>query len=62
MEKFYICEEIAERYKVSVDVVWRWCREKKLPAIKIGSMYRISAEDLKAFELANRTIPKEKKG
>ena len=56
MEKFYSCEEIAERYSVNVVTVWRWIRKHDLPAVKIGNTYRITAEDLAAFEAKHRTV------
>ncbi|MBE6801663.1 MAG: excisionase, partial [Ruminococcaceae bacterium] len=31
MEKFYSCEQIAERYGVHVVTVWRWIRKRELP-------------------------------
>lgn len=55
MEKLYTCEEIAERYKVKVKTVWEWVRTAKLPAVKIGKMYRVQEKDLAAFEETNRT-------
>lgn len=56
MEKFYSCEEIAERYRVNVVTVWRWIRRQELPAVRIGKAYRITADDLAAFEAKRRTI------
>lgn len=56
MEKFYSCEAVAERYGVKVITVWDWIRKRKLPAIKIGGQYRVSENDLKAFERNNRTV------
>ena len=46
----YTCGEVAERYKVKVITVWEWIRQQKLGAIKIGKEYRVSEEDLIAFE------------
>ena len=57
MSKMYTCEEVAERYKVKVITVWEWRRQQKLGAIKLGKEYRISEEDLIAFENARKTIP-----
>lgn len=57
MEKFYSCEEIAERYAVKVTTVWEWIRRGELPAVKVGKQYRIRADDLDAFERQNRTVP-----
>jgi len=50
------CEEVAERYGVKVSTVWAWVREKKLPAVKIGRIYKVRPEDLKVFEEQNTTI------
>ena len=41
---------------VQIITVWEWIRKKKLGAIKIGKEYRVSAEDIKAFERSRRTI------
>jgi len=55
LEKFYSCEQISERYNVKLSTVWEWIRLKRLPAVKIGRLYRISERDLIAFENSNRT-------
>lgn len=55
MERLYTCEEIAQRYSVKVPTVWRWIRNKQLPAINLnGSGYRVSESDLVAFEESKR--------
>lgn len=59
MSKLYSCDEIAERYSVQVITVWDWIRKKKLPAMKIGREYRVSDEDIKAFENKCRTVQEE---
>jgi len=41
MEKYFSCEDIAEKYGVKKITVWSWIREKKLNAIQTGKMYRI---------------------
>lgn len=56
MSKMYTCDEVAERYRVKVITVWEWIRQHKLGAIKLGKEYRISEEDLIAFENARKTI------
>ena len=55
MSKMYTCGEVAERYKVKVITVWVWIRQQKLGAIKIGKEYRVSEEDLIAFENSRKT-------
>lgn len=56
MSKMYTCEEVAQRYGVQIITIWDWIRKKKLPAIKIGKEYRISEDDIKAFEDSRRTV------
>lgn len=56
MGELYTCKDVAERYGVQIITVWEWIRKKKLGAIKIGKEYRVSAEDIKAFERSRRTI------
>lgn len=50
MRKFYTCEEVAEIYKVKIATVWHWVRSKKLNAIKLDKVYRITEEALNEFE------------
>lgn len=57
MEKFYSCEDIAERYSVKLTTVWAWIRSHKLPAVKVGKQYRVTADALAAFEKNNSTVP-----
>lgn len=59
MEKFYSCEQVADRYGVKISTVWAWIREKKLPAVKIGRIYKVKVDDLESFEKANKTIASE---
>lgn len=54
MAQMFTCEEVAERYKVKVITVWEWIRQKKLGAIKLGREYRITEDDLVAFENSRR--------
>lgn len=54
MSPLFTCEEVAERYKVKVITVWEWIRQKKLGAIKLGREYRITEDDLVAFENSRR--------
>ena len=55
MEKFYSCDQVAERYGVKIETVWSWIREKKLNAIKVGKLYRITPEQLMEFEQRGNT-------
>ena len=57
MAELHTCTDVAARYGVEVITVWDWIRKKKLGDVKIGREYRISDDDLRAFEDARRTIP-----
>ena len=61
MEKFLTCEQVAEKYRVSVCTVREWIKGKKLPALKLAGAagYRIRSEDLDAFEKRHFTTAKE---
>ena len=39
-------EEIAEYLKVSTDTIHRWIRAKKIPAHKIGRMWRFKVAEV----------------
>lgn len=56
MTDLYTCKQVAERYGVKTLTVWDWIRNKKLAAIRIGKAYRITGDDLKAFENSCRTV------
>lgn len=47
-------EEVAEKIKMSPFVVRRWLRERKLPGIKMGRVWRIDEKDLEKFLDKNR--------
>ncbi len=53
-EMFLTDRQIAERYSVSRATVWRWVKEKRLPApARLGpATTRWRESDLKAFEQA----------
>jgi len=56
MKKFLTCEEVADHYDIKIITVYRWIREKTLPAMKIGGRnYRIRSEDLAIFEKKHLT-------
>jgi len=56
VKKLLTCEQVAERYGISVETVWEWVRNGKLPAIAISTRrYRIRPEDLEAFERQSET-------
>jgi excisionase family DNA binding protein len=42
-------EDVAGLIGVNENTVWRWCREGKLPCLKIGKHWRVRREDLEDF-------------
>jgi len=51
MEKMLTAQDVAQYYGVSVESVWRWIREGRLPALSLTKRsYRIRTADLEAFE------------
>ncbi len=47
---YYTCKEVAEAFGVNVGTVWKWIRQGKLGAIKLGyNCYRVSDEAIKQF-------------
>ncbi|RMD58860.1 DNA-binding protein [Candidatus Parcubacteria bacterium] len=41
MDEILTIKEVAAYLKVSRTTVWRWCREGKLPAFRVGRGWRI---------------------
>lgn len=56
MEKLYGCQEIADRYGVSIRTVWDWIKKGKLAAINTGKLYSVRESDLLKFESERMTI------
>ena len=50
-------EEIADELRVSIPSVWRWIRDGRLPALKVGRRYLVSRKDYKVFLAAHRKRP-----
>jgi excisionase family DNA binding protein len=44
-------EQLAERWRVSLALVYRLTREGKLPAVKLGRYYRYRVEAVEEFEV-----------
>src|SRR3712207_2581435 len=49
MDNFLTTEQVAKRLRVHQNTIIRWIREGKLPAAKIGNMYRIKESTLASF-------------
>ena len=46
MEKLITCREAAKLLGVSVETVWRWVRLGKIPAYRIGRIYRLKLSEI----------------
>jgi len=46
---YYTPAEVAKILKLNLNTVWRYIKEGKLPAFKVGRCYRISEEQVQEF-------------
>ncbi len=46
MDEYYTPQEISEKLKVDIRTVYRWIRENRIKAVKIGRFWRISETEL----------------
>ena len=58
-DKLLSVEEVSRRLDVTQDTVRRYIRTKQLNAIRLGSKYKVSEEDLAAFINERRTKKEE---
>lgn len=49
MDNYYTPQEVADKLKVNIRTIYRWIREGKLKAVKIGDLWRISESELERF-------------
>jgi len=49
MENYLTPKEIAEKLKLNIRTVYKWIREEKLRAVKLGDVWRISESELDRF-------------
>ncbi len=52
-DKLLLIEDVARRWQCSVDTVRRLLRTGKLSGVKVGALWRISAEAVKKYEAEN---------
>ncbi len=57
MDDLLTVEEAAAYLRVSRATVWRWCKSRKVPAVKIGREWRILRRTLQ--DLVTRGLPEE---
>lgn len=49
MQQYYTPQEVADALKVNIRTIYKWIREGKFSAIKIGGVLRIPKEQLDDF-------------
>lgn len=49
-EEYFKVTEVAARYKVTRQAVYKWINEGILPAVRVGTATRIRSDDLISFE------------
>ena len=42
-------EEMAESFGVTTTTVYRWCKERRIPCLKMGKLWRVRREELVDF-------------
>ncbi len=58
---FYSCEEIAELMGIKISTIRTYCKEGKIPSVKIGRSYRISAKDFEEWCEDSKQVPPDAK-
>lgn len=46
MDELFTPQEVAQKLKIDMSTVYRWIREGRLKAVKIGHFWRISESEL----------------
>lgn len=53
-EEFYTIKEVSELFKVAYLTVYRWIKEGKLEAYKLGKQYKIKKADIDKFIIESK--------
>lgn len=59
MDTWYDAQDVARRLKVTPRTVQRWCRERRIPHVRIGRGIRFTAQQLVEIESAYRVEPRQ---
>jgi excisionase family DNA binding protein len=54
---FYSAQQAAEMTGMSVDWIWKQCRDGKIAHHKLGSKYRFTESDLSALAARSAVVP-----
>lgn len=58
-EYYYKVSEVAKKFNVTPQAVYKWINEGKLKAVRIGDSTRVRSDDLEAFEQPIIVTPQE---
>lgn len=61
MATYYTVEEVAQDLRINAETVRRYIKRGELPAVSVGGVYRISAEDYERFVQERKTKKKDSK-
>lgn len=61
MEKFYDAPDVAGIFKCTTETVWRKCRDREWPHMRLGRNYRFSASDIHEIQELLRPKPVARK-
>jgi excisionase family DNA binding protein len=60
MITFYSAHDAAKMTGMSVDWIWKQCRDGKIAHHKLGSKYRFTESDLSALAAESAVAPKQR--
>lgn len=46
MDNYFTPKQVSEKLQISIYTVYKWIRENKISAVKIGDLWRISETEL----------------
>jgi acetyl-CoA synthetase len=46
MENYYTPKEISDKLKLNIRTIYKWIREGKVNAVKLGDVWRISESEM----------------
>lgn len=58
MEEYFSPQEVAQKLKLNVRTVYKWIREGRLKAVKVGDLWRIAESEIKRL-LEENTVSKD---
>lgn len=60
MDGWYDVQDMARRLKVTPRTVQRWCRERRVPHVRVGRGIRFTPQQVAEIESAYRVEPRDR--